>query len=318
MAGIVGDISSITLIDGSAYGIKDGIARTSYAEMSAILSSIPNSYAQLSDVSRVYVKDPSISEYQDGKQSDLSILNVTNEEYAALLQDDAAMPNAIYVISDDFSNAYGAQLKNLAVGTDLSDAVTLQQLNDASNAISSGLSSKLEYTDISASYSNQHIYLSAKGHVVGDIDCSGFGGGGSAELSSLSCLEEILSAINGGNMPMAGVNLLPYTTVSSDNGTFLLNLATNTYRMSADMDSTDAIIPTPDSSLVPQSCQYYYFEMEVAIDSTATSLVSPTGSWIWISSGELPSSGYAGHTLYISVRFDCFTRTYLANAWRVA
>lgn len=177
---------------------------------------------------------------------------------------------------------------------------------------------KLDYSDLSAAYVDQHIYLSAKGHVVGDIDCSEFGGGGSAELSSLSCLEEILSAINGGNMPMAGVNLLPYTTVSSDNGTFLLNLATNTYRMYADMDSTDAIIPTPDSSLVPQSCQYYYFEMEVAIDSTATSLVSPTGGWIWISGGELPSSGYAGHTLYISVRFDCFSRTYLANAWRVA
>lgn len=163
MAGIVGDISSITLIDGSAYGIKDGIARTSYAEMSAILSSIPNSYAQLSDVSRVYIKDPSISEYQDGKQSDLSVLKVTNEEYAALLQDDAAMPNAIYVISDDFSNAYGAQLKNLAVGTDISDAVTVGQLSAAKQELSSALQLTGKQTQtISVSISGSQVSASIK------------------------------------------------------------------------------------------------------------------------------------------------------------
>ena len=37
-------------------------------------------------------------------------------------------------MSSDFIDAYGQQMKNLAAGTDLSDAVNLEQLNSAVSA----------------------------------------------------------------------------------------------------------------------------------------------------------------------------------------
>ena len=130
-------------------------------------------------------------------------------------------------------------------------------------------------------------------------------------------LESTLSAINGGDVQMAGVNLLSYATPTMTNNTFPLNIATNVYRLTAPITSGEATIPVPDRQLVPQSNQYYYFEMEVAIDSSATSLTSPSG-WTWVVGGELPASGYAGKTLYVSVRLDCQTGDYLANVWRLA
>ena len=38
--------------------------------------------------------------------------------------DDEVLSNVVYVISSDYINAYGQQMKNLADPTDLSDAVT--------------------------------------------------------------------------------------------------------------------------------------------------------------------------------------------------
>lgn len=116
---------------------------------------------------------------------------------------------------------------------------------------------------------------------------------------------------------MAGVNLLAYVSAAVSNGQFDMNLATNVYRMSAPMSSTSAVIPAPNPQYIPQSSQYYYFEMEVGVDPSATSISGPA-EWTWLAGGELPSFGYAGHTLYISVRFDCGIRSFLANVWRIA
>lgn len=110
---------------------------SSASEVSAAFNALCGTYAQLSDISKVYVKDPGVSAYQDGKQSDLSVVKVTNQEYASLLQNGTAEPNALYVVSSEYIDAYGTQMKNLAAGTDISDAVTVGQLNAASSAISS-------------------------------------------------------------------------------------------------------------------------------------------------------------------------------------
>ena len=66
--------------------------------------------------------------------SDLSIIKLSASEYETLVATSATLSNCLYIVEDEFEDAYGQQIKNLAPGTDLSDAVNLQQL---SNAISS-------------------------------------------------------------------------------------------------------------------------------------------------------------------------------------
>lgn len=90
-------------------------------------------------MTKTYVKDPSSQEYADGKQSDLSVIKLSKEEYANILHDNASQPNALYIISSDFKDAYGQQVKNMAPGTDLSDAVSLEQLQMVSAAINTDI-----------------------------------------------------------------------------------------------------------------------------------------------------------------------------------
>lgn len=72
------DISKITLPNGGAYDLKDAQARLSCTLLSA-------SKADVSSVSKVFIKDPGEQEYADGKQSDLSVFKLTNAEYAQLV-----------------------------------------------------------------------------------------------------------------------------------------------------------------------------------------------------------------------------------------
>ena len=144
MADVVGEISSITLPNGSAYGLKDSTSRLSCAELSAVISSMQE---ELSSKSSVFIKDPGEIGYEDGKQSDLSIVKLTPEEYAQLVALSATEANTLYIMSSEYEDMFGMQIKNLFAGTDLSDAVTLEQLSTA-------VSSRLEATDISAQYVN--------------------------------------------------------------------------------------------------------------------------------------------------------------------
>lgn len=107
-------------------------------------------------------------------QTDLSIIKLSSDEYEQIIANDQELSNALYIVEDSFENAYGQQIKFVAPGTDLSDAVNLEQMNAAVAEVSSSLSGALTSSDISAQYANQHIYLSAKGQVVGDIDCTDF------------------------------------------------------------------------------------------------------------------------------------------------
>lgn len=100
-------------------------------------------------------------------------------------------------------------------------------------------------------------------------------------------IESALSNINGGsNFPQ--LNLFAITTPTVTNGTFPLNIAKNVYRVSANVSNGVATIPTPDASSIPVASQYYYFEMEVAVSDSATSMVGPSG-WAWLEDGGLPS-----------------------------
>ena len=102
---------------------------------------LANSKADISSVSKVFVKDAGVAEYSSGKQSDLSVIKLAASEYEQLVINGMTSPNALYIVSSDYINAYGEQLKNLAAATDLSDAVTLEQLQEVSSIALSGLSS---------------------------------------------------------------------------------------------------------------------------------------------------------------------------------
>ena len=64
-------------------------------------------------------------------QTDLSIVKLSANEYEELVATSATLSNTLYVVEDDFINAYGQQIKNLSPGTELSDAVNLEQLSNA-------------------------------------------------------------------------------------------------------------------------------------------------------------------------------------------
>ena len=107
------------------------------------------------------------------------------------------------------------------------------------------------------------------------------------------------------------VSVVPYVT---DN-TLTLRLGTVVYRMNP--TGTSISIPSPVMTALPATDGYYQFEIELAVPATATSLTAPSG-WTWLTGFELPSSGYAGKTVFVSCRMDCRTKAVTASCWRVA
>lgn len=65
----------------------------------------------------------------DGTVSDFGVLHISKDEYARRLIDGSLLSNELYVISSDYTDMYGEQIKNIAPGTELSDAVNLEQLS---------------------------------------------------------------------------------------------------------------------------------------------------------------------------------------------
>lgn len=107
------------------------------------------------------------------------------------------------------------------------------------------------------------------------------------------------------------VSVVPYVT---DN-TLTLRLGTVVYRMNP--TGTAISIPSPVTTALPATDGYYQFEIELAVPATATSLTAPSG-WTWLTGFELPSSGYAGKTVYVSCRMDLRGNAVTASCWRVA
>ena len=60
----------------------------------------------------------------DNQRADVNILHISQEEYDQLVVRNEVLSNFVYVVSGDYINAYGQQVKNLAVPTDPNDAAT--------------------------------------------------------------------------------------------------------------------------------------------------------------------------------------------------
>ena len=87
---------------------------------------------------KVWVKNDLTAE---GEYGNLSVVKISKDDYEALvaLSGDTLSNNVLYVIDSDYEDAYGQQIKNLADGTDLSDAVNIKQLQNAISVALSGL-----------------------------------------------------------------------------------------------------------------------------------------------------------------------------------
>lgn len=106
----------------------------------------------------------------------MSIVKLNASDYEDLVATSAALSNALYIVEDEFEDAYGQQIKNLAPGTDLSDAVNLEQLSDAISSIQIP-------TDLSA-------FTNSPGYLVSN-DISGY-----YKKSETSSAVEISSALS--------------------------------------------------------------------------------------------------------------------------
>ena len=105
-------------------------------ELSNFVDNYDDKISSLSDTidNKIFVSDSisGISGY-----SDLSVVKLGANEYASLLTSDALLSNAIYIIKDDYIDAYGQQMKNLAAPSDLSDAATKGYVDNVSGDVQS-------------------------------------------------------------------------------------------------------------------------------------------------------------------------------------
>lgn len=87
-----------------------------FAKIKEFIMGIFNVNGNLSiDASNVYV---------DGVRADLSVCHIGTNEYHDLVVNDACLSNVIYVVENDFVDAYGLQVKNVAEPTENTDAAT--------------------------------------------------------------------------------------------------------------------------------------------------------------------------------------------------
>ena len=104
-------------------------------ELSNFVDNYDSKIDALSDAidKKVFVSDSisGISGY-----SDLSVVKLSADEYAALLTSNQLLSNALYIVEDNYIDAYGQQIKNVASPTDLSDITNKEYVD---NAISSSL-----------------------------------------------------------------------------------------------------------------------------------------------------------------------------------
>ena len=55
------------------------------------------------------------------------------DEYVSLLTSNALLSNVLYIVQDNYMDAYGQQIKNIATPTDLSDAATKEYVDNIVN-----------------------------------------------------------------------------------------------------------------------------------------------------------------------------------------
>lgn len=75
--------------------------------------------------------------YVNGNKTDLSICTISDTRYYNLAAEEKCQDNVIYIVSSDYINAYGEQLKNLATPTLSDDAATKYYVDSQVSSLSS-------------------------------------------------------------------------------------------------------------------------------------------------------------------------------------
>lgn len=72
---------------------------------------------------------------------DLSVMKISKNDYESFVAHSGVSlsNNVLYIVESDYNDMYGMQIKNLADGTDPSDAVNIKQLQNAISVALSGL-----------------------------------------------------------------------------------------------------------------------------------------------------------------------------------
>lgn len=103
-----GSISKITLPNNSTYDIKDISARIAINK-------------------KIFI---------DGLSAEsLCALHISEDDFFSKVTTSATLSNELYIVSSDYVNAYGQQIKNLLAPTDLSDAATKEYVDNAMSGV---------------------------------------------------------------------------------------------------------------------------------------------------------------------------------------
>ena len=111
----VGTSSLADIMESQVSSKADLSALDNYV-LSDDFDSVISAKADISSVPKISV---------DGEIGDFGLMHVSRQDYEQILQD-GPLSNVLYLVSSEYNNAYGMQIKNLSAGTDLSDAVNLE------------------------------------------------------------------------------------------------------------------------------------------------------------------------------------------------
>ena len=183
-----------------------------YADALATKNAISSTLLSI-DVVSAWADQAKSSVSVDGTKTDINIQHISQDDYAALVVTNCALSNTVYIVSGEFNEAYGQKIRNLAPGTDLSDAVNLEQVSSMIASSASETLSSIEQSDWSQSLSTEQSYIKNKPTSLPSPNALSIGNGlsavaydGSAPMS-LVAGENIVFAKSGNEISVTGISV---------------------------------------------------------------------------------------------------------------
>ena len=175
----------------------------------------------------------------------LCAIHISQDDFYQKVKDGSLLSNELYVVSSDYINAYGQQIKNLSAPSDLSDATTKQYVDASDLFISNWISSNFENTGISNAISNtifnydvlakNDVYIINNLSVGGQLSVNGVQFGITTKISdniSTTIAETIadeinLSTVSGDTSLCITNNYITFTAQTTNIDTSSFNISHN-------------------------------------------------------------------------------------------
>ena len=100
--------------------------------------------------SKIFVRNFDEDGNEVSAYTDLSVVKISKTSYELSAVSDTLLSNVLYIISGDYLDAYGQQIKNLAAPTELSDATPKKYVDDNVTTARQALSDYVESSTSSA------------------------------------------------------------------------------------------------------------------------------------------------------------------------